>query len=145
MAHDDERDETAKLNLNDNEETEKLNVNDENTTEILNGEATSVWPGSAAGSGSAAGYDATQSQPTMPYSSSDDRSGEPASVPETKRKPAAFGTIFWGVVLLIFAAVMIITSIPTIVIDTMTLVTVVLVAAGVLLVVAGIAAAIRRG
>lgn len=64
---------------------------------------------------------------------------------QTKRNPAAFGTILWGVVLMIFAAVMIVTAIPTIIIDTVTLVIVALVAAGVLLVVAGVAAAARRG
>ena len=55
-----------------------------------------------------------------------------------------FGTIFWGVILLVFAAFMVTNAIVPFVLDPTTWIIVGLVAGGVVLVVAGIAAALRR-
>ncbi|WP_144710862.1 hypothetical protein [Curtobacterium pusillum] len=68
----------------------------------------------------------------------------PATVDARPRRAARFGTVFWGVVLLVFAAAMAVTALPLFSVDPLTLVLAACVAAGVLLVVAGVAAAVTR-
>ena len=67
---------------------------------------------------------------------------EPAVVNDRLRP--RFGTIFWGVILLVFAAFMVTNAIVPFVLDPTTWIIAGLVAGGVVLVVAGIAAAVRR-
>jgi hypothetical protein len=69
--------------------------------------------------------------------------GETAPAPGPRRTPR-FGTIFWGVVLLVFAAAMAVTALPWFDVDPTTLLLGACLAAGVLLVVAGVAAVIAR-
>ncbi|MBT1546670.1 hypothetical protein [Curtobacterium aurantiacum] len=57
---------------------------------------------------------------------------------------ARFGTILWGVVLLVFAGAMAVSALPMFSVDTTTLLLAACIAAGVLLVVAGIVAALSR-
>jgi hypothetical protein len=66
----------------------------------------------------------------------------PQSEPERLRP--RFGTIFWGVILLVFAGFMVTNAIVPFVLDPSTWIIAALVAGGVVLVVAGIAAAVRR-
>ncbi|GGE93458.1 hypothetical protein [Mycetocola zhadangensis] len=68
----------------------------------------------------------------------------PASASEPERLRARFGTIFWGVILLVFAAFMVTSALVPIVLDPSTWIIAGLVAGGVVLVIAGIAAAVRR-
>jgi hypothetical protein len=65
-------------------------------------------------------------------------------LPEPERLRPRFGTIFWGVILLVFAAFMVTNAIVPFVLDPSTWIIGALVAGGVILVVAGIAAAVRR-
>ncbi|ROS74856.1 hypothetical protein EDF24_2293 [Curtobacterium sp. PhB130] len=66
-------------------------------------------------------------------------------VPAPRPRPSArFGTIFWGVLLLVFAAAMAVTALPWFSVDPTTLALGACIAAGVLLVVAGIASVIAR-
>ncbi|WP_411721373.1 hypothetical protein [Mycetocola sp.] len=67
---------------------------------------------------------------------------EPSGDPERLRP--RFGTIFWGVILLVFAGFMVTNAIVPFVLDPSTWIIAALVAGGVVLVVAGIAAAVRR-
>ena len=60
------------------------------------------------------------------------------------RRSARFGTIFWGVLLLVFALAMAVTALPWFSVDPVTLLLAACIAAGVLLVVAGVAAVIAR-
>lgn len=62
----------------------------------------------------------------------------------SERLRPRFGTIFWGVILLVFAAFMVTNAIVPFVLDPTTWVIAALVAGGVVLVVAGVAAAVRR-
>ncbi|SFN67313.1 hypothetical protein [Mycetocola miduiensis] len=68
----------------------------------------------------------------------------PAASAKPERLRARFGTIFWGVILLVFAAFMVTNAIVPFIVDPGTWIIVALVAGGVLLVAAGIAAAFRR-
>ena len=63
---------------------------------------------------------------------------------EPERLRPRFGTIFWGVILLVFAAFMVTNAIVPFVLDPSTWIIAGLVAGGVVLVIAGIAAAVRR-
>jgi hypothetical protein len=72
------------------------------------------------------------------------RAPEPARSLEPERLRPRFGTIFWGVILLVFAAFMVTNAIVPFVLDPSTWIIAGLVAGGVVLVVAGIAAAVRR-
>ncbi|WIB78487.1 hypothetical protein DEJ28_05120 [Curtobacterium sp. MCPF17_002] len=67
----------------------------------------------------------------------------PAPAPRPRRS-ARFGTIFWGVVLLVFALAMAVTALPWFSVDPVTLLLAACIAAGVLLVVAGVAAVVAR-
>jgi hypothetical protein len=68
----------------------------------------------------------------------------PAAGSEPERLRPRFGTIFWGVILLVFAAFMVTNAIVPFVLDPSTWIIGALVAGGVVLVAAGIAAAVRR-
>jgi hypothetical protein len=73
--------------------------------------------------------------------------GTPASPTgklEPERLRPRFGTIFWGVILLMFAAFMVTNALVPFVLDPSTWIIAGLVAGGVVLVIAGIAAAVRR-
>ncbi|MBT1608513.1 hypothetical protein [Curtobacterium flaccumfaciens] len=61
-----------------------------------------------------------------------------------RRGGARFGTILWGVLLLVFAGAMAVSALPMFSVDTTTLLLAACIAAGVLLVVAGIVAALSR-
>lgn len=63
---------------------------------------------------------------------------------DDERLRPRFGTIFWGVILLVFAAFMVTTALVPFVLDPSTWIIAGLVAGGVVLVIAGIAAAVRR-
>ncbi|MGK9147369.1 hypothetical protein KXS11_07075 [Plantibacter flavus] len=78
--------------------------------------------------------------PTAPQAGS--KTGAPTPIPTTR--PARFGTILWGVVLLVFAAAMFTSTITEMRIDPLTWITGGLIATGAVLVLAGIAAAVRR-
>ncbi|ROP74283.1 hypothetical protein [Curtobacterium sp. PhB115] len=60
------------------------------------------------------------------------------------RGPARFGTIFWGVLLLVFAVAMGVSALPMVEVDPTTLLLAGCIAAGVLLVAAGLVAAFTR-
>ncbi|MFJ2979003.1 hypothetical protein ACIPEP_09110 [Curtobacterium sp. NPDC087082] len=75
--------------------------------------------------------------PTTPFD------GVPAPARRPRRAPR-FGTVFWGVVLLVFAAAMAVSALPWFTVDPMTLLLGACLTAGVLLVVAGVAAVIAR-
>ncbi|WIB33841.1 hypothetical protein [Curtobacterium sp. MCSS17_005] len=61
-----------------------------------------------------------------------------------RRGGARFGTILWGVLLLVFAGAMAVSALPMFSVDTTTLLLAACIAAGVLLIVAGIVAALSR-
>lgn len=67
-----------------------------------------------------------------------------ATAVESKRLPARFGTIFWGVLLLAFAGFMVANAVVPFVQDPIVWLIAGLIAAGAVLVIAGIAAAVRR-
>ena len=73
--------------------------------------------------------------PTVPY---------PSPTAEPERLRPRFGTIFWGVILLVFAAFMVTNALVPFILDPSTWIIAGLVAGGVVLVIAGIAAAVRR-
>ncbi|MCS6547533.1 hypothetical protein NYS50_06570 [Curtobacterium flaccumfaciens pv. flaccumfaciens] len=60
------------------------------------------------------------------------------------RRGARFGTILWGVLMLVFAGAMAVSALPMFSVDTTTLLLAACIAAGVLLVVAGIVATLSR-
>ncbi|TCU50954.1 hypothetical protein EDF51_102166 [Curtobacterium sp. PhB25] len=68
----------------------------------------------------------------------------PAPEPARARRGARFGTIFWGVVLLVFAIAMAVSAIPVFSVDPTTLLLAACLAAGALLVVAGLVAVFTR-
>ncbi|OII24379.1 hypothetical protein BIV03_10040 [Curtobacterium sp. MCBA15_016] len=82
----------------------------------------------------------TPVDPTTPTTPFD---GAPAPARRPRRAPR-FGTVFWGVVLLVFAAAMAVSALPWFTVDPMTLLLGACLTAGVLLVVAGVAAVIAR-
>lgn len=81
-----------------------------------------------------------------PAEPSDPGSAAPnaAGAAPRSRRTARFGTIFWGVVLLVFALAMAVTALPWFSVDPVTLVLAACIAAGVLLVAAGVAAVVAR-
>jgi hypothetical protein len=68
----------------------------------------------------------------------------PAPVPVRARRGARFGTIFWGVVLLVFAVAMAVNALPVLSVDPTTLLLAACLTAGALLVVAGLVAVFTR-
>ncbi|MCW4459063.1 hypothetical protein [Microbacterium sp. MPKO10] len=90
-----------------------------------------------------------QTGPTAAFASAQQPWAQPShespdAVPQPQRRTPIFGTIFWGVILLVFAVVMVVLAIPTIQVDVVALTITALVALGALLVAAGIAASIRN-
>jgi hypothetical protein len=83
--------------------------------------------------------DNTSPEPASPWPAP---AASPVAQPERLRP--RFGTILWGVILLVFAGFMVTNAIVPFVLDPSTWIIAGLVAGGVVLVVAGIAAAIRR-
>jgi hypothetical protein len=73
----------------------------------------------------------------------DDQTPVTTTAPE--RRPVRFGTILWGVLLLVFAAAMAVSVIPALHVDPTTLALGACIAAGVLLVAAGVTATLTRG
>ncbi|QPZ37798.1 hypothetical protein [Paramicrobacterium chengjingii] len=71
-------------------------------------------------------------------------SGPDAAATASTRRAPIFGTIFWGIILLVFAVVMAVLAIPTITVDVVALTITALVVLGALLVVAGVAASVRN-
>jgi hypothetical protein len=59
-------------------------------------------------------------------------------------RPPRFGTILWGVLLLVFAGAMLVTNLTEVRIDPLGWITGAIIATGAVLVIAGIAAAVRR-
>ena len=78
------------------------------------------------------------SAPTAPPAAPDGPVHRPA------RRGARFGTILWGVLMLVFAGAMAVSALPMFSVDTTTLLLAACIAAGVLLVVAGIVATLSR-
>lgn len=78
------------------------------------------------------------------FSDPERRTGDRAASRDPERRHARFGTILWGVILLIFAAFMVTNALVPFSLDAGTWLIVTLVAGGVVLVIAGIAAALRR-
>jgi hypothetical protein len=75
----------------------------------------------------------------------DDETTTPMPMPRTdRRRPARFGTVLWGVLLLVFAATMTVSRLPGVHIDPTTLALTACIAAGVLLVAAGVATTVVR-
>lgn len=68
----------------------------------------------------------------------------PAPVPVRARRGARFGTIFWGVVLLVCAVAMAVNALPVLSVDPTTLLLAACLTAGALLVVAGLVAVFTR-
>ncbi|MET4637443.1 hypothetical protein [Mycetocola sp. 2940] len=70
--------------------------------------------------------------------------GPAGPLPQPERLRPRFGTILWGVIVLVFAGFMVTNAIVPFVVDPSAWIIAGLVAGGVVLVVAGIAAAVRR-
>ena len=88
---------------------------------------------------------ATESAATRPTTA------QPADEPRTGVGPTdrggrapRFGTILWGVLLLVFAGAMLVTNLTEVRIDPLGWITGAIIATGAVLVIAGIAAAVRR-
>lgn len=88
---------------------------------------------------------ATESAATRPTTA------QPADEPRTGVRPTdrggrapRFGTILWGVLLLVFAGAMLVTNLTEVRIDPLGWITGAIIATGAVLVIAGIAAAVRR-
>lgn len=88
---------------------------------------------------------ATESAATRPTTA------QPADEPRTDvgpkdrgGRPPHFGTILWGVLLLVFAGAMLVTNLTEVRIDPLGWITGAIIATGAVLVIAGIAAAVRR-
>ena len=113
-----------------------LNLPSEPATTPLTEPATSAPEGTATSESTAA------SEPT-PASNTTTTSGASAVRPPRKNRPV-FGTIFWGVVLLTFAAFMVARSVFPLALDAALGLIGSVIVIGLLLVVAGIAAASRR-
>jgi hypothetical protein len=98
----------------------------------------------------------TNDNPTNDGTTSDGTTSDEATAPmaspvgpdgpacRPRRGGARFGTILWGVLLLVFAGAMAVSALPMFSVDTTTLLLAACIAAGVLLVVAGIVAALSR-
>ena len=89
----------------------------------------------------------TTAQPATAPTAGEPRAGEPrADVGPTDRGGRAprFGTILWGVLLLVFAGAMLVTNLTEVRIDPLGWITGAIIATGAVLVIAGIAAAVRR-
>jgi Na+/proline symporter len=76
--------------------------------------------------------------------SDDDMKTEHTMTEQRDRRTARFGTVLWGVLLLVFAAAMAVSALPAFDVDPTTLVLGGCIAAGVLLVAAGVVTTITR-
>lgn len=85
----------------------------------------------------------TSTQP-VPERDASATASEPLKPTVERGRPARFGTILWGVVLLIFAGAMLVGTVTEVRIDALGWITGGLIATGAILVIAGIAAAVRR-
>ena len=93
---------------------------------------------------------ATESAATLP-ASAEPAPAQTANGPRTDVGPTdrggrapRFGTILWGVLLLVFAGAMLVTNLTEVRIDPLGWITGAIIATGAVLVIAGIAAAVRR-
>lgn len=93
---------------------------------------------------------ATESDATRP-TTAQTTTAQPADEPRTGVRPTdrggrapRFGTILWGVLLLVFAGAMLVTNLTEVRIDPLGWITGAIIATGAVLVIAGIAAAVRR-
>ncbi|SMQ67234.1 hypothetical protein SAMN06295909_1608 [Plantibacter sp. VKM Ac-1784] len=94
-----------------------------------------------------AAVESDDTRPTTAQPATAPTAGEPrADVGTTDRGGRAprFGTILWGVLLLVFAGAMLVTNLTEVRIDPLGWITGAIIATGAVLVVAGIAAAVRR-
>lgn len=97
--------------------------------------------------GSASGQDNRTDATDVLFPNATPTYPQPTAYPEnteSDRLRPRFGTIFWGVILLVFAAFMVTNAIVPFVLDPSTWIIIGLVAGGVVLVIAGIAAALRK-
>ena len=96
--------------------------------------------------------DTTNDDMTNDDRTTTNETGAPVAAPVTPEGPACrsgrrsarFGTILWGVLMLVFAGAMAVSALPMFSVDTTTLLLAACIAAGVLLVAAGIVAALSR-
>ncbi|GAB3618599.1 hypothetical protein GCM10027416_31560 [Okibacterium endophyticum] len=90
-----------------------------------------------------AGHTSTRPTAQQPFTAAYSHEGQRPGA-ASGRHPARFGTILWGVLLLVFAGLMIAGRMLPFALDPVTWITGGLIAIGLVLVVAGIAAAMRR-
>ena len=89
--------------------------------------------------------DATTQPTSYPAGPATENDGTvPLKAVPAGRGPARFGTIFWGVLLLVFAVAMGVSALPMVEVDPTTLLLAGCIAAGVLLVAAGLVATFTR-
>lgn len=81
-------------------------------------------------------------QPTIAQTADEPRTD--AGPKDRGGRPPRFGTILWGVLLLVFAGAMLVTNLTEVRIDPLGWITGAIIATGAVLVIAGIAAAVRR-
>ena len=86
--------------------------------------------------------ESTRAQPTTAQTADEPRTD--AGPKDRGGRPPRFGTILWGVLLLVFAGAMLVTNLTEVRIDPLGWITGAIIATGAVLVVAGIAAAVRR-
>lgn len=110
------------------------------------GAANASLPTEAESAPSATDQTPATASTTMP-STTTQPSDEPRTdvgPPDRGGRPPRFGTILWGVLLLVFAGAMLVTNLTEVRIDPLGWITGAIIATGAVLVVAGIAAAVRR-
>ncbi|SKC55098.1 hypothetical protein [Plantibacter cousiniae (nom. nud.)] len=86
--------------------------------------------------------ESTRAQPTATQTADEPRTD--AGPKDRGGRPPRFGTILWGVLLLVFAGAMLVTNLTEVRIDPLGWITGAIIATGAVLVIAGIAAAVRR-
>ncbi|ROR81491.1 hypothetical protein SAMN06295974_0727 [Plantibacter flavus] len=91
--------------------------------------------------------ESTRAQPATAQPNTAHTADEPrtnAGPKDRGGRPPRFGTILWGVLLLVFAGAMLVTNLTEVRIDPLGWITGAIIATGAVLVIAGIAAALRR-
>ncbi|VXC02394.1 hypothetical protein [Plantibacter sp. T3] len=86
--------------------------------------------------------ESTRAQPATAQTADEPRTD--AGPKDRGGRPPRFGTILWGVLLLVFAGAMLVTNLTEVRIDPLGWITGAIIATGAVLVIAGIAAAVRR-
>ncbi|TKJ98466.1 hypothetical protein PlfCFBP13513_03120 [Plantibacter flavus] len=86
--------------------------------------------------------ESTRAQPTTAQTADEPRTD--VGPKDRGGRPPRFGTILWGVLLLVFAGAMLVTNLTEVRIDPLGWITGAIIATGAVLVIAGIAAAVRR-